>query len=160
MAEITPINSSWIWVCGFHSQHHRVPGAFPWSYKWDHRTSADSEAMLLMGNLVKCLLHKLPRLTAGKECTPEKTFQSCMTTFWNGHSVLKITLQFFWFTWDLQIYSSSHHITPHHITVGLSEDSKHFFNNEEYNCRKKRDFWNSGVAYHFFPRFLCFENAI
>lgn len=42
MGEITPINGSWIWVHGFHSQHPAVPDTFLWSYEWDHRTCADS----------------------------------------------------------------------------------------------------------------------
>lgn len=73
------------------------------------------EALLLIDNLVKCcLLQNLSKSTAGKESTPEKTFQSCMATFLHGPLVLQINLQFFWFTWELQIYSSSHHMASHH----------------------------------------------
>lgn len=42
VGEMTPINSSWIWVYGFHSQYPGVPDTFLWSYKQDHRTYTDS----------------------------------------------------------------------------------------------------------------------
>lgn len=42
MGEMTPINTICIWVYRFHSQHPGAPDTFLWSYKWDHRTCANS----------------------------------------------------------------------------------------------------------------------
>lgn len=99
------------------------------------------EELLLMEKLVKCcLLYNLARLTAGKECTPEKTFQSCMTT--QLHFELhdsKFTCNSFRSHWTYRF--TVPHIILRHITSPLaSENCKHFCSNEEYNCRKKRDF--------------------